>query len=106
MPTQKLTHEILIAAIEGFDAQKTRINAKIAELRQMLNGGPTVTSAPAPRKRRKMSASARKRIGEAQRKRWAEYKKKSEATQPATARKTARKRVVRKAAVKTTAKAA
>ncbi len=37
MPTQKLTHEILIAAIEGFDAQKTRIDAKIAELRQMLN---------------------------------------------------------------------
>jgi hypothetical protein len=106
MPTQKLTHEILIAAIEGFDAQKTRIDAKIAELRQMLNGGPTATSAPAPRKRRMMSAAARKRIGEAQRKRWAEYKKKSNLSQPAVARKAARKKVVRKAAVKATAKAA
>ena len=102
MPTQKLTHEILIAAIEGLDAQKTRIDGKIAELRQMLNGGPTVTSEPAPRKRRKMSAAARKRIAEAQRKRWADYKKTSESSQPAVARKTARK----KAAAKAPAKAA
>jgi hypothetical protein len=81
MPTHKLTSEILIAAIEGFEQQKLRIDAQIAELRAMLPGGPTAPAA-APQvqkgKRRKMSAAARKRIGDAQRKRWAESKKPSE----------------------------
>src|SRR4249920_521842 len=87
MPTHKLAPEILIAAIEGFEQQKLRIDAQIAELRAMLPGGPTEPAA-APQvqkgKRRKMSAAARKRIGDAQRKRWAESKKPSEApSQPA-----------------------
>src|ERR1039458_6719383 len=80
MPTHKFTAEILNAAIVGFEQQKLRIDAQIAELRQMLRGGPTAPPAtPAgPRgKRRKMSAAARKRIGDAQRKRWAESKKPS-----------------------------
>ena len=38
MPT-KLTNEILAAAIEGFQAQKQRLDAQIAELRQLLTGG-------------------------------------------------------------------
>jgi len=42
MPT-KVTNEILTAAIEGFEAQKTRINAQIAELRETLSGGPAKT---------------------------------------------------------------
>jgi hypothetical protein len=82
----KLTNQIITAAIDGFEAQKTRIDAKIAELRALLPGGSAETTAatsePATPKRRKMSAAARKRIGDAQRKRWAESKK-SEA--PATA---------------------
>src|SRR5664280_1672529 len=85
MPTHKLTAEILNAAIVGFEQQKLRIDAQIAELRQMLGGGPTATAAtPAgPRgKRRKMSAAARKRIGDAQRKRWAESKKTSSPVAP------------------------
>jgi len=80
MPTHKLTPEILIAAIEGFEQQKLRIDAQIAELRAMLLGGPTepVAASQVPKgKRRKMSAAARKRIGDAQRKRWAESKKPS-----------------------------
>lgn len=78
MPTSKLTAEILIAAIEGFERQKLRIGAQIAELRAMLPGGrvePTATPEAPQRKRRKMSAAARKRIGDAQRKRWAESKR-------------------------------
>ena len=79
MPT-KLTPEIITAAVEGFEQQKLRIDAQIAELRQMLTGTPTATAA-APEvpkgKRRKMSAAARKRIGDAQRKRWAASKKES-----------------------------
>ena len=78
MPT-KITNEILAAAIEGFLAQKQRLNAQIAELRQQLTGGsPEPAATPEPtRKRRKMSAAARKRIAEGQRKRWAAAKKES-----------------------------
>jgi len=77
MPVPKLTTEILLAAIDGFQAQKVRIDGQIAELRAMLPGS-RVEQAAAPEvpttKRRKMSAAARKRIGDAQRKRWAESK--------------------------------
>jgi len=81
MPT-KLDNEILAAAIEGFEAQKKRLDAQIAEIRQLLHGGsagPAATQEPA-RKRRTMSAAGRKRVAEAQRKRWAAIKKQSGAT--------------------------
>jgi hypothetical protein len=80
MPTHRLTPEIINAAIGGFEQQKLHIDAQIAGLRAMLTGTPTetVAASEAPKgKRRKMSAAARKRIGEAQRKRWAESKKTS-----------------------------
>jgi hypothetical protein len=73
-----LTPEILTAAIAGFEQQKLRIDAQIAELRAMLLGGraePVATVEVPKGKRRKLSAAARKRIGDAQRKRWAESKK-------------------------------
>ena len=80
MPTQKLTAEIIAAAIDGYEFQKTRIDTKIAELRAMLSGGPAppVTLEPKKRKRRKMSAAGRARIAEAQRKRWAKIRGESE----------------------------
>src|ERR1017187_313444 len=81
MPTQKLTPEILTAAIAGFEQQKLRIDAQIAELRTMLPGGRTELAATpgAPKgKRRKMSAAARKHMGDAQRKRWADSERPSE----------------------------
>jgi hypothetical protein len=77
MPT-KLTTEILTAAIDGFEMQKTRIDARIAEIRQMLDGGskPTAATSESPRrKRRKISKAGRAAIAAAQRKRWAESKK-------------------------------
>jgi hypothetical protein len=78
MPT-KLDNHILAAAIEGYEAQKKRLDAQIAEIRQLLTGGSAQPAAsPEPgRKRRKMSAAGRKRIAEAQRKRWADVKKQS-----------------------------
>ena len=85
MPTQKLTAEIINAAIEGFESQKRRIDAQIAELRAMLSGGPAETAAipePAKRKRRKMSAAGRRAIAEAQRNRWAASKVQAEAATP------------------------
>ena len=33
-----LTAEILAAALEGFEAQRNRLDTQIAEIRQMLNG--------------------------------------------------------------------
>jgi hypothetical protein len=72
MLTHQLTAAILDAAIEGFEAQKRRIDEQIAQVRQLQNGhSPAGTSEPQKRTRRKMSAAARKRMGEAQRKRWA-----------------------------------
>jgi hypothetical protein len=84
MPTHRLTPEIITAAVEGFEQQKLRIDAQIAELRQMLTGTPTEPAAtPESLKgKRHMSAAARKRIGDAQRKRWAESKKTSSPVAP------------------------
>ncbi len=74
MLTRQLTVEILDAAIEGFEARKLRIDEQIAQVRQLLNGhNPVAASTPEPQNEphRKMSAATRKRMGEAQRKRWA-----------------------------------
>src|SRR5260370_42373668 len=82
MPTHKLTDEILNAAILGFEEQKSRIDVQIAEIRQMLDGSgrtePGATAEVPKGKRRKLSAAARKRIGDAQRRRWAESKGQSD----------------------------
>jgi len=89
----KLTADILTAAIEGFQAQKKRIDSLISDIKQQLSGGraePDAT-ADAPKRRRRMSAAARKRIGAAQRKRWAEAKNQAEATAPAAASKPKRR---------------
>ena len=76
---KKLNNEILAAAIEGFEVQKKRIDAQIAEVRQLMTGGSaeSATTPEPARKKRRMSAAARRRIAEAQRKRWAEAKKES-----------------------------
>ena len=89
MPTQKLTPEIINAAIVGFDQQKLRIDTQIAELRAMLYGGstkptPATTPEPPTTKRRKFSASARRRMKEAQQLRWAKIRGESEPPAPAT----------------------
>ena len=78
---KKLTDEIVRAAIDGFTARKTHLNQRIAELREMLNGGPAQPAAPAepaPPKRGRMSAAARRRIAMAQKARWARVRNESE----------------------------
>jgi hypothetical protein len=85
MPTQRLTDEIINAAIEGFEAQKKRIDGQIAELRSFLTGGLEKTAA-APevtRKRGKFSDATRLRMKEAQQRRWARIKGESEPAAPA-----------------------
>jgi hypothetical protein len=87
MPIQKLSPEIITAAILGFEEQKRNIDSKITELRAMLPGGPGETAStpevPTP-KRRKFSAAARRRMKEAQQRRWAKIKGESEPAAPAT----------------------
>ena len=65
MPKQKLTAEIIAAAIDGYEFQKTRIGTKMAELRALLSGGPAphATVEPKKRRRRKISAAGRARAG-------------------------------------------
>ena len=88
MQTRQLTAAILDAAIEGFEAQKRRIDEQIAQLRQLQNGHQPVavtTSEPQKQPGRKMSAATRKRMGQAQSKRWAVAKSGAQTASEATA---------------------
>jgi hypothetical protein len=88
MPTQKLTNEIIAAAIQGFEAQKRRIDAQIAELRSLLIGGtaePAASPKDAPRKRGKFSDATRLKMKDAQQRRWARIRGESEPAAPAVA---------------------
>jgi hypothetical protein len=82
----QLTNEIIDAAIEGFEAQKRRIDDQIAALRGMKSGVATPATG-----RRQMSAAGRKAIAEAQRRRWAENRGE---TLPVKAAKSVRKKRV------------
>jgi hypothetical protein len=72
--------ELLEAALIGFQHRRDHVEQKIAELRSQIGGTATSKSAPAAAdgsaapKKRTMSASARRRIALAQKKRWAAYK--------------------------------
>jgi hypothetical protein len=73
---QTLTNEIIDAAIEGFEAQRRRIDDRIAELRSMRNGSSAASPSKgdtAPRKR-KFSPDAIRRMREAQQQRWAKVR--------------------------------
>ena len=88
-----LTKEIIEAAIAGFEGQKHKIDAQIAELRTLLTDAPAVAAATVSAKaarggRRKFSAEAKQRMREAQQRRWAAIKGTSE---PKTATETAAK---------------
>lgn len=75
--------ETLEMALIGFEQKKVEIDEKIRQIKSLLGGAPTsspkTSSAPkaaAPaRKKRTLSAAARKRIALAQKKRWAEHRK-------------------------------
>jgi hypothetical protein len=71
-----LTKEIIEAAIDGFEAQKQRLDVQIAELRAILNGGPTspTQESMAGKTKRKLSPEALKRMREGQQRRWAKVK--------------------------------
>jgi len=76
---QKLSQEIITAAIAGFEAQKEHINSKITELRNMLHHRDGHAVAEALQRKRKVSAASRRRMALAQKKRWAAIKGRSAA---------------------------
>jgi hypothetical protein len=73
----------LTAALEGLELQRKRIEEQIDQVKAMLGGrrvrfgGGTLSAKPV--KKRLLSPEARKRIAMAQKKRWAEYRKKQAA---------------------------
>jgi len=80
-------HSILEAALVGLEARKKGIEAQIAEVRAMLGSRPgqaATTPEATPRTRRKFSAATRRRMKEAQQRRWAKVRGESEP--PAQAR--------------------
>jgi hypothetical protein len=90
----KLTNEIIVAAVEGYESQKARIDAKIAELETLPPGAsPEATAAPEvpTRKRKRFSAASRKRMKEAQRRRCAKIRGESEPPAPKEAPKPKRR---------------
>ena len=71
---------LLELALKGLEAERTKIDDEIAQLRSQLrlqrNGTEVaITVAGGPRKRRTMSAEARKRISEGMKRRYAELRK-------------------------------
>ena len=101
MPIRSLSPEILSAALVGLEIQKRQLDSTIAEIRAMLKGRRPVAAEPSvephARPKRGMSAAGRKRIGDAQRKRWAASKALSRKSAPTkSGAKVARKSSVRK----------
>jgi hypothetical protein len=81
---------LLQAALIGYEAQVERINTAIQDLQKQLgrrtSRKATPTTAPASgvtRRKRHLSAEARARIAEAQRKRWAAYRRRNARTMSA-----------------------
>ncbi len=88
----QLTNEIIEAAIQGLENKKAHIDSQISELRQMMGG--KAAAAPATKAkggRRKFSAEAIERMREAQKRRWAKVKGKSDSAPSTAAKSTAAK---------------
>ena len=69
----------LTAALEGLELQRRRIEEQIEQVRAMLGGRKIRLAGGAfsnrPVRKRQLSPEARKRIAMAQKRRWAEYRK-------------------------------
>ena len=72
---------MLQMALVGYQIEKQRVESKIQELQGKLKGRGTAMSpasgAPAAPRRRELSEAARKRIAMAQKRRWAEHRKRA-----------------------------
>lgn len=73
---------LLSAALEGLEAQKRRIEEQIDQVQSLLGrrrGRTQVSTTPARETggKRQLSPAARRRIAAAQKRRWAEYRKRT-----------------------------
>ena len=85
MPRGRSTQDanMLEMALIGYQIEKQRIESKIRDIQSQLKGGRS--SAPSssdgtgnkPTVRRELSPAARKRIATAQKRRWAEHRKRA-----------------------------
>jgi predicted nucleic acid-binding Zn-ribbon protein len=68
-------------ALIGFTIEKQKIESRIQEIQSQLKGKrsamPSGAAGAAPVKKRHLSESARKRIAAAQKRRWAEHRKRA-----------------------------
>lgn len=98
-------------ALVGYELERQKIEDKIKEIRARLGGrrvpatpaAAAAGSAPAQPRKRNLSAAARKRIADAQKRRWAEHRRK--AAQPKAKRGTAAKAEPKPVATKAADKA-
>jgi hypothetical protein len=85
MPRTKSLKDVslLSAALEGLEAQKQKIEEQMQQVQSLLGrrrGRPPAAARAKPEKaspKRRLSKAARKRIALAQKRRWAEYRKKT-----------------------------
>src|SRR5207249_9092927 len=87
MPRRTGTDQDFLAmALVGYEAQMAKIDAAIKDIQAQLGhqgpGRPRVAADGAAPRKRTMSVAARKRIGAAQRKRWAAVRKGKSAAAP------------------------
>ena len=87
-----ISRDLLAMALLGYEAQKTWIDAAIADIQAQLGhrgpGRPRVPADGAAPAKRVMSAAASRRIAAAQRKRWAAVRKQGKsAAKPAAPKK-------------------
>lgn len=95
-PSQVDQAALYEAALEGLELQKQRLEEQIRLVRSLIGGKKPRAAAPAaaaettaapaakkgprkPRRKRNLSPEARKRIAEAQKKRWAAFRKEADA---------------------------
>jgi len=74
--------DMLQMALVGFQMEQRRIQGKIQELQAQLKGKRSTTPSgtsdePAAPRKRELSEAARKRIAMAQKRRWAEHRKRA-----------------------------
>lgn len=88
-PSAAPSREILEAALQGLEAQRQKLDEQIGQVRSLIGHRPgrpsratggsdssaNTSAKPAGRRKRVLSAEARKRIAAAQKKRWAAFRK-------------------------------
>lgn len=74
--TPKQDIQLLEAALIGYQHQRDELEQKIADLQRQIGGHPVSRDGAqrGTRMKRQLSAAARQRIAQAQKKRWAAYK--------------------------------